>query len=221
MNWEVKRLLAGKGVDILRFVDLSILPEKDRFGFDKAVLIGFALSKAFILDVYRNRPVEDEYLKKESDIEKMADWLADELNQRGYRAHSQSEKSIVKCKIAEPMYLDLATKRGFSVLPQKTVARLGGLGFIGKNNLLITEKYGCALVLCSVLTDAPITADHALPVPQGCGMCNRCVEVCETKALSGKEWRGERCEVLIDVERCCCALKCMVACPYTLHYARS
>lgn len=43
-----------------------------------------------------------------------------------------------------------------SPLPHKTVAVHAGLGWIGKNCLLITERYGGAVRLSSLLTDAPL-----------------------------------------------------------------
>lgn len=46
-----------------------------------------------------------------------------------------------------------------SPLPHKTVAVHAGLGWIGKNCLLITERYGGAVRLSSLLTDAPLPFD--------------------------------------------------------------
>ncbi|MBR0308972.1 MAG: epoxyqueuosine reductase, partial [Mogibacterium sp.] len=43
-----------------------------------------------------------------------------------------------------------------SGLPHKTVATRAGLGWIGKNNLLVTPEYGSAIRISSLLTDAPL-----------------------------------------------------------------
>jgi len=93
------------------------------------------------------------------------------------------------------------------------------MGFIGKNNLFITKEYGCAFCMCSVLTNMPVTIEnHPVIIPQ-CGTCDECVKNCPAKAIHGNTWDigGER-ESLIDVSKCCCALKCMIACPWTLKY---
>ena len=44
-----------------------------------------------------------------------------------------------------------------TVMPHKTVAVHAGLGWIGKSALFVTEKYGSAVRLTSVLTDAPLS----------------------------------------------------------------
>ncbi len=102
-------------------------------------------------------------------------------------------------------------------MPQKAIARLTGLGFIGKNNLLVSEQYGCAVCLCSVLTNAPVVADDLPIIEPKCGDCRECVDNCPGKALTGNEWTldGGR-EALIDVSKCICPLRCMVVCPWTL-----
>jgi len=67
----------------------------------------------------------------------------------------------------------------------------------------------------------PVTTEnHPIIIPQ-CGTCDECVKSCPAKAIHGNTWdiSGER-ESLVDVSKCCCALKCMIACPWTLRYAK-
>lgn len=73
-------------------------------------------------------------------------------------------------------------------MPHKTVALRAGLGFIGKNNLLVTERYGCAVLLGKVLTTAPFITTSEEPQELKCGDCSICVDVCPTGALLGKTW---------------------------------
>lgn len=69
-----------------------------------------------------------------------------------------------------------------SKLPHKTVATRGGLGWIGKNCLLVTPQYGSAIRISSLLTNAPLKYDE--PVNQSyCGTCNQCVKNCPAQAL--------------------------------------
>ena len=109
---------------------------------------------------------------------------------------------------------------GLSILPQKTIARIAGFGFIGKNNLLITKEYDCALCMCSVLTDAPVVTERHPIIPPQCGSCGECVKSCTGKAIRGNEWTidGGR-ESVVDVSKCCCPLKCVIVCPWTVKYA--
>ena len=123
-----------------------------------------------------------------------------------------------------------------SPLPHKTVAVHAGLGWIGKNCLLITERYGGAVRLSSLLTDAPLPFDA--PVEKSrCGGCSACVERCPAKAFTGATWTpGIEREKLFDWKRCypeqlrrmkqatgietdLCGL-CFAVCPYTQRYLR-
>ena len=68
---------------------------------------------------------------------------------------------------------------GFS---QKAKAAEAGIGKIGKNTLVINEKYGSWLTLSTIITNAPLEPDS--PAKDDCGKCNICVEACPTGALS-------------------------------------
>lgn len=63
------------------------------------------------------------------------------------------------------------------------VAQRAGLGFIGKNGLLITEEYGSFVYLGEIITNIQFEPDQ--PVPNGCGDCTRCITGCPTGALLG------------------------------------
>lgn len=63
------------------------------------------------------------------------------------------------------------------------VAQRAGLGFIGRNGLLITEEFGSYVYLAEIITNLNFSADT--PVPFGCGDCTRCVDACPTGALLG------------------------------------
>lgn len=63
------------------------------------------------------------------------------------------------------------------------VAQRAGLGFIGRNGLLITEEYGSFVYLGEIITNIQFEPD--VSVPNGCGDCTRCVTACPTGALLG------------------------------------
>lgn len=214
MNNEIKNELYEKGMNIVRFVDISSLSSTQTQGFTKAIVFCAALSKDFILAMRDGEQTDrDEFVDKEHETDELADWLAEYIRQKGYRAYSQSEQSLEKNG-------NYDEKTRSSRLPHKTIARLGGLGFMGKNNLLITKEYGCAFSMCTVLTDAPIAAETYPLVSSKCGQCDMCKTVCPGHAICGNEWSesGGR-DAVIDVFKCVCPLKCMVNCPHTLKYA--
>ena len=68
-------------------------------------------------------------------------------------------------------------------LMDTVVAQRAGLGFIGRNGLLITEEYGSYVYLGEIITDIEFEPDQ--PGVFGCGDCTRCVTACPTGALLG------------------------------------
>jgi len=75
----------------------------------------------------------------------------------------------------------------YSLFNHKMAATSAGLGWIGKNGLLISTDYGPRISLATVLTDARLRPDapmeHSL-----CGSCTLCVEHCPSKAITGAQW---------------------------------
>lgn len=72
------------------------------------------------------------------------------------------------------------------------VAQRAGLGFVGRNGLLITEEFGSFVYLGEIVTNLELPAD--VPVPFGCGDCTRCISACPTGALLGDgRMNAKRC----------------------------
>lgn len=71
-------------------------------------------------------------------------------------------------------------------------AQRAGLGFIGRNGLLITEEFGSFVYLGEIVTNISFAQDE--PVPFGCGECTRCITACPTDALLGDgRMNAKRC----------------------------
>ena len=60
-------------------------------------------------------------------------------------------------------------------------AARAGVGFYGKNTVLITRRFGSWVVLGTLVTDAEIEARE--PLELDCGSCTRCIDACPTGAL--------------------------------------
>lgn len=72
------------------------------------------------------------------------------------------------------------------------VAQRAGLGFVGRNGLLITEEFGSFVYLGEIITNIEFEVDQ--PVAFGCGDCTRCVKACPTEALLGDgRMNAKRC----------------------------
>lgn len=77
-------------------------------------------------------------------------------------------------------------------LVDTAVARRAGIGFIGKNGLVISKEFGSYMFLGELVTNLVIEADS--PVDYDCGDCNRCVTACPTSCLLG--------DSTMDARRC-------------------
>ena len=64
----------------------------------------------------------------------------------------------------------------------KLLAAAAGLGWWGRNNLLITERHGARIRLASVLTDLPAGA-AVPPLESRCGSCRACRRACPAGAI--------------------------------------
>lgn len=76
------------------------------------------------------------------------------------------------------------------IFSHKLSAHLAGLGWIGKNCLLITPDRGPRVRWATVLTDAPLEA-KSRPMDERCGDCRDCIDICPVKAFTGRPFRPE------------------------------
>lgn len=64
---------------------------------------------------------------------------------------------------------------------ERALAVRAGLGFIGKNHMLINPTLGCRIFLGEIITDLKLQTDE--PIPANCSDCTKCITACPTGAL--------------------------------------
>lgn len=76
-------------------------------------------------------------------------------------------------------------------LADKFLAYKAGLGFFGKNTLLISEKYGSFCFIGYIITDLALSPNK--PVERNCGECTLCMEACPGSAITKDGLFSKRC----------------------------
>jgi epoxyqueuosine reductase QueG len=116
------------------------------------------------------------------------------IQERGYYAMAVPASQTVESEKGE--------YRG--IFPHKTAAVRAGLGWIGKNALLVTEEFGPRVRLGTILTDMPVVQEYTdFSLTSRCGDCRVCTEACPAMALKGRNWT-EGCDrsEIVDARAC-------------------
>lgn len=83
-------------------------------------------------------------------------------------------------------------------LPERYIAYLAGVGFIGRNNMIITRKYGSYVFLGEIITDLEIDCEDKRKFDEiagykECGDCDHCIKECPTKSINKKKINPNIC----------------------------
>jgi epoxyqueuosine reductase len=79
-------------------------------------------------------------------------------------------------------------------IPEKAWARKAGLGWIGKNTLLISPVHGSFSFIGGIILDIKLPGYPEQALPDQCGTCSLCLDACPTKAITAPR--------VLDANRC-------------------
>ncbi|MGB2809399.1 MAG: tRNA epoxyqueuosine(34) reductase QueG [Sedimentisphaerales bacterium] len=113
-------------------------------------------------------------------------------------------------------------------LAERALAARAGLGFIGKNHMLINPTLGPQIFLGEIITSLKLQTDE--PIADSCRSCNKCIEACPTGALrTDGQFDANKCISYLTIEhkgqkrgdlaektgvRLFGCDECVLACPY-------
>jgi epoxyqueuosine reductase len=113
-------------------------------------------------------------------------------------------------------------------LTERSLAARAGLGFIGKNHMLINPAIGPQIFLGEIITTIKLPIDK--PITDNCSNCNKCIDACPTHALMPDgQFDANKCISYLTIEykgripnelaekigdRIFGCDECVIACPY-------
>lgn len=198
-NFErIRRASAHLGLDRISCAAVGV---EERRGFhssietpaarlDHAVCLGVALS-APVLDTVETAPTWTyyyHYRQVNFALDQAALFIAGEIQRAGFEALPVPASQI----------LDWDRLRAH--LSHREIAFRAGMGWRGRNNLLVTEEFGSQIRLATVLTDMPLPDGESGCGRDSCGECTACVDVCPVGAISDDPER-------FDLDRCAAQLR--------------
>ena len=152
-------------------------------GMKYGIALGVPLSQA-VLDGIKDQPTllyKWHYRQANNLLDKMAFLVTKEIMEQGYRALPVPASQIIDWE------------QQLGSVSHRTLGEAAGLGWRGRNNLLVNPKYGSQFRLVSILTNLPLSID----LKQGfqCGSCFACVKSCPAQALGNeaRDYHLEKC----------------------------
>jgi len=189
---ELCEFVKEQGADLVGAADLSELPAERNLvsgDFSRAVVAAIRLSQAILAEI-TDRPTKTyyhHYRMVNMALDQLGLLISRFLQSRGFSAYPVPASQLV----------DWNDQRG--AFSHKHAAVQAGLGWIGRNNLLVTPQYGAQIRLVSVLTDAPLEPSY--PLNEDCGACRACLDVCPAEAIADDpaSFDHHRCYAQLDL----------------------
>lgn len=223
---DIRKILLERGAALVGFADMTAVPAEDRRDLNSALSIAVALKPAIIARITEG-PTKEYFLEY-----RRANALLSELSHRSAKLLQDLGFEAVALEPTTEEFDEGLLRAGLS---HKIAATRSGLGWIGKNALVITKRFGSAIRLTTVLTNAPLETGQPFEESK-CGPCKACMEICPAGAPTGTNWRlgiyrdeffdayacyrqaAEFCERK-GIDSTICGI-CIETCPWTKKYLK-
>jgi epoxyqueuosine reductase QueG len=178
---EIKKLLLDEGVSLFGVADISSIKKDFKIKqnvlskVNRAICIGIRLSTAIIDEIedYPTLAYYHHYRRINNFLDHICLKLTNFIQIKGFYAYP----------VAASLIEDWRNQQ--ASVSHKHIAIQAGLGWLGRNNLVITEKFGASIRFASVLTNMPLVPGKTLG--KDCGKCAACVEACPVRAIKMKK----------------------------------
>jgi epoxyqueuosine reductase QueG len=181
-NTFIVEWLKSQGVDVFGIGNMALY-DRELVGINRsaverlpfALSIGLVLSKG-VLDTVLDGPNPlylHHYRQLNYRLDMIGYLLSREIEKKGYKA----------LPFAASQVIDWQNQKGH--LSHKHIGVLSGVGWIGRNNLLIHPMYGAHVRYNTILTDMPLEAQGPLNI--GCGECRACIDRCPAGAVKDEQ----------------------------------
>lgn len=174
---KLKKFCHNLGIDLFGVADIGEIKKEFRLSeeilekFDRALSLGIGLSKSVLEDIqaHPTKLYFHHYRTLNALLDQIALRLANFIQKQGYLALAIPASQII----------DWQNQKAH--LSHKRIGYLSGLGWLGRNNLLVNKNLGSQFRLVSILTNMPLKLDK--PTQQDCRDCRLCIEVCPVGAI--------------------------------------
>jgi epoxyqueuosine reductase QueG len=173
----LEKFASDQGISLFGAADIRkarqefLLDDETKARFDFALSLGKRLLDPVIEDI-KDRPTPlyfHHYRQLNFFLDRAAFLISSFIQDRGFQA----------LPISASQTLDWKNQRGH--LSHKKIGHLAGLGWMGRNNLLVNYELGSRFRLVTILTDMPLEVNE--PLERDCGECRKCLSVCPAEAI--------------------------------------
>ena len=121
-------------------------------------------------------------------------------------AYGQDYHSVIKSKLKALLY-DLQDEIGpiegrvfvdSAPVMERAWSQKSGLGWIGKNSLLLNRQMGSFFFIAELIIDLPLLPDP--PIQDYCGNCTKCIDACPTDAITPYQVDASKCISYFTIE---------------------
>jgi len=188
-NYErLRKFVSDKGADLFgvastdrirQYIHEELIDVAANLPF--AVSIGVRLQRS-VLDTLINRPnliYKTHYRQVNAMLDNICQLTAGYIQREGYSALPINASYIIDWE------------KQNAHISHRHVGLEAGIGFWGKNNLLVHPEFGAGIRLATALTDFPLKVDS--PIEGSCRDCDACMVACPAAAIDDDGFDFDKC----------------------------